>query len=235
MVSLWDMSITIMAIFSAWAMYSSLYGKPNPFRSFTEVVYVGMSSAISVVASVSYIRRTAVTNALQGDIGMIFAIVLGLLLLTRFYPPLRDLSKLTMAITIGTGLGLSLRTTPESGILRRVAALAVPFIIEGDLYKTLLQTTILVSMLTMITFFLYTTEIKGPLKVSYTIGEYCLYMAFGQLFASTLQGRLGLLIGFMQFITSPAWKIPYAIGIPILLLAAIIILDRMNLLEKYSH
>lgn len=53
MVSIWDMSVTLMAIFSAWAMYSSLYGKPNPFRSFTEVVYVGMSSAISVVASLA--------------------------------------------------------------------------------------------------------------------------------------------------------------------------------------
>ena len=44
-----------------------------------------------------------------------------------------------MALTIGTGLALSLRTRPETLIIRRVTALVVPFIKDGDIYGNYLD------------------------------------------------------------------------------------------------
>jgi len=102
------------------------------------------------------------------------------------------------------------------------------------MYKTLANSTITISVVLMLSFFLYSTELKGPLRWSSKLGEYSLYIALGAVFAQTFMGRLGLLVGFMQSITEPAWKLPYTFGFLAIVLAGVLILDRYNLLEKYS-
>jgi hypothetical protein len=38
----------------------------------------------------------------------------------------------------------------------------------------------------------------------------------------------------MQSILDPAWKIPYTLGMLVIIFAGVLILDRYGLLEKYS-
>jgi hypothetical protein len=86
----------------------------------------------------------------------------------------------------------------------------------------------------MLSFFLYTVEQKGVLKWSARLGEYLMYVSFGAIFAQTFMGRLGLFVGYIQSITDPAWKIPYTLGFAVFVLAAIILMDRYGIIEKWA-
>ena len=86
----------------------------------------------------------------------------------------------------------------------------------------------------MLTFFLYSVRIAGPLAYSAKAGEYVLYTALGAVFAQTFMGRLGLLVGYMQSITDSSWKLPYTFGFMIIVIAGILLMDRYGVLEKWS-
>jgi hypothetical protein len=161
-------------------------------------------------------------------------ILLGLLMILRLFPKYSYISRIPIAISLGANLAISLRTTIFTGFISQIQATIVPFWIPGNLYQSILNTTISISVVLMLSFFLYSTELKGPLKYTSKLGEYSLYVALGAVFAQTFMGRLGLLSGYMQSILDPAWKIPYTFGFLVIVFAGVLILDRYGLLEKYS-
>jgi len=216
-------------------MYSSLYGKPNPFRSFTEFVYVGLSTAISIISVGGYIWRVGVQGAMAGDWVMIVAILLGLLVLLRLIPSVSYIARIPLAISIGGTLGISLRAQIFTGFVRHVKASIVPFFVEGDLLQTVINSSSIFFMVMMLTFMLYTTEHKGAIGWMAKIGEAGVYLALGPAFAQTFMGRLGVLVGFVQDLVVPQWKAQATLAIGVLLLATIVIMDRNDLLEKYAR
>lgn len=234
MVELYEYTYTLVAILASWSMYATLYGKPSPFRSWAENSFIGFTMGLNIVVTADYVWRTAVDPLSRGVWFPFLGILLGVLMVLRLFPRYSYISRLPIAISIGTNLGLSLRAQIFTGFINQIRATVVPLYVADDLYQSLVNTTISVSVVLMLTFFLYSTELVGPLRYSARAGEYILYIALGAVFAQTFMGRLGLLVGYMQSITEPAWKIPYTLTFAVIVLGGILILDRYGVLEKYS-
>jgi len=234
MVEFYEFTYTLVAILASWSMYATLYGKPTPFRSWAESSFIGFTMGLNLVVTVNYVWRTGWEPVSRGNLMPAIGIVLGLLMILRLFPKYSYISRIPIAISLGTNLAISLRTTIFTGFINQIQATIVPFWVQGNLYQSLVNTTVSVSVILMLTFFLYSTELKGPLRYTSKAGEYVLYIALGAVFAQTFMGRLGLLSGFMQSILDPSWKIPYSVAAIVIVLAGTLILDRYGLLEKYS-
>jgi hypothetical protein len=234
MVEFYEFSYTLVAILATWSMYAMFYGKPSPFRSWGENSYIGFTMGLNIVVTATYVWTTAVIPISDGRWFPAVGIILGVLMVLRLFPKYSYISRIPIAISIGANLGLSIRTRIFTAFINQIQSTIVPLYVAGDLYQSLVNTTISVSVVLMLSFFLYSTEQTGILRYSAKAGEYALYIALGAVFAQTFMGRLGLFVGYMTSITDPAWKQPYAIGIGIVVLAIIIIMDRYGILEKYS-
>jgi len=233
-IEMFEFTTTIVAIFATWSMLSALYGKANPLRSWAQTSYIGFTLGISLVAIWDFIYKQGIVPVMNGDWLMSLGLIGGVLMLSRLSKKYHAFARIPIAISVGTSLGLSLRSNVVSGFLAQIQAMMAPIIVDGGFMPSFYNLTTFVSSLLILTFFLYTAEVKGPLKVSSKLGEYCLYIGLGAIYAQNYMGRLGLLIGYFQTIMVP-WKVPYTIGIGILVLAIVLILDRKGILEKYAN
>lgn len=230
----YDFVIFVLAIITTWSMYLQLYGKPNPFYSFAQATYMGAAFGLDLVVTLLFLYTAGFIPITQGDWYMGIGFILGFATLTRLSKRYAWVSRIPLAIAVGTGLGLGIRTTIFSGFLAQISSLIAPFGTPSDAVTSFYNVSIVLSTLFMLTFFLYTTERKGVVGVSSKIGEYALYIGLGAYFAQVFMGRAGLLVGYMQNITTPAWKTPYSIGIGVLLLATVMLMDKYGMLEKLS-
>lgn len=230
---MFEFTATVVGIFISFCMYTTLYGKPNPIRSWAEYSYLAAGTGVSVVIGLWYIWNTAIVNIQAGDLILIASLILGVMMLFRVYPKYNYVSRLPIAFSVGVQLALSLRTIIFTNFLRQINATIVK-LWTGVPMEFLYRFTIAVSVITILSFFLYTMEITGPLLYSSKIGEYLMYLGFGAIFAQTFMGRLGLFVGYMENITTPAWKQPYTVVAAIICLIAAIIFDKTGLGEKLS-
>jgi len=233
-VSTYDFTVAIVAIFITWSLYTQFLGKPTPFRSLAENAYIGVGMGMVTVINIWYMWTEGISPILRGEYWMLSAIILSIMMFSRITPKYNYIARVPLTIAVGTSLGLALRTQINSNFILQVKAMIIPLWVDGNLYQTISNLTNVIGGLLLITFFIYTTEQKGPLKHSSQLGEYVLYIGLGTLFAQTFMGRLSMFTGYMQQITDPQWKIPYTIGIALLVFAASIIMDRRGLLEKYG-
>jgi hypothetical protein len=233
MIEMFEFTTAVVGIFISFAMYTTLYGKPNPLRSWAEFSYLACGTAISVVVALWYIYRTAIIPIQAGDLILIAGVILGIMMLFRLHPHYTYVSRVPLAFTVGVQLALSLRTIIFTDFLTAINATIVK-LWTGIPLDFIYRFTIAVSVLTMLTFFLYTTKITGPLHWSASLGEYLMYIGFGSIFAQTFMGRLGLFVGYMGKCTTPPWKIPYTIGSAIICFILAVIFDKTGLGEKLS-
>jgi hypothetical protein len=226
-------STVIFGLFIAFSMYSCLYGKSNPLYAFAEQTFIGIATGMNVVMTAQYVYRTGIGGIQAGDYALIIGIALGVMLLFRLVPRFTHYARLPIALTMGAQLGLTLRTHIFSGFIDQILGTIRP-LFSGDINVLLSNWVIAISVITMLTFFLYTMEIKPPLSYSSLIGEYFMYIGFGVVFAQTFMGRLGLLVGYFQDSFTPDWKVPYTLGLAISVLAIVLILDKMKVSEKWT-
>jgi len=233
MIELFEYTTVVVGIFISLCMYTTLYGKPNPLRSWAEFSYLATGTGISVVVALWYIYDTAILKIQAGDPILIIGLIFGIMMLFRIHPEYSYVSRVPLAFTVGVGLALSLRTIIFTNFLRQISATMVKLVtaVPIDFFY---RFTIAISVITMLSFFLYTTELTGPLHWSARLGEYLMYIGFGGIFAQTFMGRLGLFVGYMGQCTTPEWKIPYTIASAIICFVLAIVFDKTGLGEKLS-
>lgn len=233
MVDIIETSIVAVGAFLAMGMFSTLYGKSNPLYALAEESYIGFATGLTIILNLEYIWKTGVLNIMNGDWILILSLILGVMMIFRVHPKYNYIARLPIAVVLGAQFGLSLRTLIFTGFISQINATIRP-LFSGDAVTLLYNWTIVICVIFMLTFFFYTIEMKGPLQMSATFGEYLLYTAFGAVFAQTFMGRLGLFVGFMQSFTDRPWEKPYLIGSMIIVLGVIVILDRTGLIDKYT-
>lgn len=228
-----ELSIVVVGAFLAMCMFSTLYGKSSPMYALAEESYIGFATGLTIVVNVLFIYRTGILGVQAGDWILVFGLLLGLMVVVRIYPKYSYISRFPIAITLGAGLGIGLRTTIFTGFLNQITG-TITQLFVGNLQTLIYQWTIAICVLFTLPFFLYTVELKGALGSVAKFGEYLLYIGFGASFAQTFMGRLGLFVGFMQYYTVPTWKIPILVLSMVIVLALIIALDKTNLLERLT-
>jgi hypothetical protein len=168
---------TLIAAFLTLCIFSFLY-KDNPFYKFAEHLLVGISVGYFVVTAINttVLPKLILPLFQQGNLFYVIPGVLGFLMFTRFSERLSWLSRISLALVIGAGAGVS-----------------IPAVMQA-------QIMIVLAISTTLIYFFFSKEHKGWFGGTAKVGIWFLMIFFGATFGYTVMSRLSLLIGRMQFL-----------------------------------
>jgi hypothetical protein len=189
-------------------IFSFLY-KDNPVFKVAEHLYVGVSVGYTIVKTydtviVHLIWKPIVDNH---EWMLLIPVCIGLLMLTRYVPKASWLSRYAFAFIVGVGSGLAIPRTISSFILKQVEDTIRPLLTlvpgEGVSFTWSLVSPasgvnaiiILVGVCSVLFYFFFSVEHRGPGKVVARTGVFFLMIAFGAAFGYTVMARMSLLIG----------------------------------------
>lgn len=224
-----NLMITILSTFITFSLFSILTGVDNPFFALAENIYVGGAVGLTIVVSFTWIVNNVfaqISSNPYANWPLVISLVLGLMMLTRIHPKYSYLARIPICIATGVGVAISTRAIIFSGLLYQIRATIVPIFNLSDPLTSFTNLMVVVFVLTTLSFFIYTQEIRGPLRVSNKIGRLVLFAAFGALYAQTFMGRAGLLLGRMETLLIPETNLYISVIIVLLILVTIIVLTK---------
>ena len=188
-----DLGTLIAAILTLF-IFSFLY-KDNPFYKFAEYLLVGISVGYFIVIS---IKTTVVPKLIfpifrEGDLLYLIPGILGFFMFLRFLPKLAWLSRISMALIIGAGAGVSIPAMMQAQIFAQMKA-------SMGSYASINNIIVVLAVITTLSYFFFSREHKGTLGTSAKIGVFFMMLFFGATFGYTVMSRVTLLIGRAQFL-----------------------------------
>lgn len=183
-------------------IYSFLY-KDNPFFKLGEHIFVGVSMGylLTITHYEVMINKLYSPVTQQGKWWLVIPAVLGLLLLSRFLPPISWLSRISFAFILGISSGVAIPRQISSFILQQVQGTLKPLVavgVDGSVVITLATINtllILVGVISVLFYFFFSVEHTGAARRVARIGIYFLMVSFGAAFGYTVMARMSLLIG----------------------------------------
>ncbi|MCS7250190.1 MAG: hypothetical protein N2323_05385 [candidate division WOR-3 bacterium] len=179
------------------AIFSFLY-KDNPFYKLAEHIYVGVSAGFWVIYVWAFdikpmlIDRFLTTTGIEKWILLIPAI-LGVLMLTRWFPKTAWISRIPLSFTIGIGAGLGVTASIQGFLIPQIGATLLPL-------TTINNILLVIGVISTIIYFYFSKEFKGTWKFFSRLGIIFIMIAFGASFGYTVMARISLLIGRIYFL-----------------------------------
>lgn len=186
------------------SLYSFLY-KDNPFYKFAEHLFVGMSAGYWVIYTIMNVLIPNWWNNLvpaEGGMQPIWMIpgVLGLFMLFRLIPKLAGYSRLSLALIVGTGAGLSMTAMLQTNALAQVNGTIIALGQGGGWFDWVSNIIMVTGVVCGLVYFFFSKPHKGAVGGAANIGITLLMVAFGASFGYTVMARISLLIGQTQFL-----------------------------------
>lgn len=217
--------IWLAAIFTL-AIFSFLY-KDNPIYKIAESVVVGVSAGYWMVVGfwdmiVPNLLGKLAPNFVQANFlpgladlqpqwAYLIPAAFGILLLMRLSPKGQWLSLWTLAFIVGTTAAIRMVGYIEGDFLSQINATMVPIyqVVENadgttngysTFWASVRQLTLLVGVLTCLTYFFFSVEHKGAVGKVARVGIWFLMITFGAAFGFTVMGRIALLAARFEFL-----------------------------------
>jgi hypothetical protein len=193
------------SVFFTLAIYSFLY-KENPWYRFAESVYAGVSVGYGVAFDLRYLRdQWGGQWSSSGTMMLLFglAILIGLLWYARFSKQYFFLYRWPLAIIVGTGIGMALRTVIFTQFLQQIRAQAnMPLFVAGNMMQTINNILIAIMVPCVLLYFWFTggTRESAGMQIVEKIARYTMMAGFGSAFGYTVLTRMSLLIGRSQYL-----------------------------------
>jgi len=183
-------------------IFSFLY-RENPFYRFAEHLFVGVSAGYGVAV---YFNNAIWPNLVipvfvQHNYLFIIPGIIGAFFFFRFVPKISYLILIPMAFLLGVGNGMGLAPTIQTDIIRQMQSTVGDATSLGMGGWTLAWGIIsFLGVIATLSYFFFSREQKGALKVSANIGIWFIMIGFGASFGNTVMARISLLIGRVQFL-----------------------------------
>ena len=204
----------VETIIGAWVatgltlwIFTFLY-QDNPLFKLAEHLYVGISVGYTIVKAYDTVLVRLLYKPMieEGDWTLLIPLGIGLLMLARYVPRIAWLSRIAFAFIVGVGAGLAVPRVISSYILKQIEDTTRPLVaLAGDgvtfTWNLLnpasgLNTIILLIGVTSVLFyFFFSIEHRGPVRVAARTGILFLMISFGAAFGYTVMARMSLLIG----------------------------------------
>jgi len=215
-------------------LFSFLY-KDNPFFKATEHLYLGagMGWVFQTVLFQTWIPKVWEPLTKQGDWTVLIPTVLGLTLVTQFFPRISWLSRYGFTFIMGYGSGLVIPLTISTDLLKQIGGTMAPFMVSevtrGNILSLVNGAIIAVGFICVLFYFFFSVEHKGAVKKASNIGIYFLMLYFGAAFGNTVMGRFSLLYGrFDDLYKYSAPKYFYATHIILAVMVLYFIVDHFR-------
>jgi len=176
------------------AAYTFLVLQDNPAFNLTEHLVVGSAAGYAIVIAVGNLKSLAFQPLLKGQMALLAPVVIGLLLYTKYFPPVAWLNRIPVALLVGLASGVALRGALESQVLGQLRATIIP-------PNSLSNIVLIVGVVSILWYFFLTFQRGGRLGAGVAqIGRWVMMGAFGAGFAAAVMGRFSILIGHFQFL-----------------------------------
>lgn len=198
MIDIVSIGLAIAFILTLLCYTFPLY-KDNILYQFCEYTLIGLSIGHTSVTAINRIRDMNVRPLLEGNYTLIILTILGLMLFARFSREYHWVYTWPMAIMIGGGTGIAMRSYIHAQFLNQIKATMISFGGKG-IMDTFNDVLIVIFTICAISFFLFTYEQKSYLGATSKIGRYVLMATFGAVFANVSMTRLSAIAGRILFI-----------------------------------
>lgn len=196
---------TLVAGILTLAILSFLYGD-NPVYKFAESLLIGVS--------IGYFAVITWTNTLMdllfeplgaGNWSLLLPLFIGSLMFARFHKRTVSLSRIPIALMIGSGAGIAIPAMLQARTLAQLSSTVSPLWTSAGLNIDAI--IILLGVLCTLSYFYFSREHTGALGVSAKAGIYFLMVFFGATFGFTVMSRMSTFIGRMEFLLADFLKV----------------------------
>lgn len=205
----WDHFGIVIAAGLTLTMYSFLY-KDNPAFKIGENLYVGVALGYTIIITWYNALKPDIydpllvpvfTRVTTPEYLVIVPMILGIFMLMRISARLSWLSRYSFAFVVGLGAGITIPNYIHTFILKQLEPSMRPLFYGGEtVYGSINGILVLIGVVTVLLYFFFSIEHKGPVGVASRIGIYFLMVSFGASFGYTVMGRVSLLVGRMIFL-----------------------------------
>ena len=189
------------AVFVSFGCLSYLY-RENPLFRAVEHLYVALSVGYGVSVDLWYFQNylyNPVVYRGRWDFVIPWALI-GLCYYFFFSRKYFWLYRIPIAIGIGYGTGAMLRGTVRANFVAQINAAIRDPLFAADLFTTFNRFVLFIGTFVSIFFFIFTVEMRGPLKSANRAARLFILGALGASFANTVMGRESLLIQRFQLL-----------------------------------
>jgi hypothetical protein len=176
-------------------MLFSYLWKENPVYRLAEHVMVGLAAAHGMVMNWDNYLKPTITDTIpkQGQYHLIVPAVLGLLIYTRYSKHHQWVARIPMSFWVGYGVGYTLAFVPRTFLLQVIDSFIALDSFDNVLFFICLAATIV--------YFMFTIKKEGTtIGFVSTVGRYAIMIGLGASFGNTVQGRISLFLGRLQFL-----------------------------------
>jgi hypothetical protein len=225
----WPRTIGLwLAAFFTLAIFSFLYAD-NPFYKIAESLVVGVSAAYWGVIGFwdtlvpkmfgaltpglvkSLVQPSLVAPEKLQQISMVFALILGVMMLWRLLPRGGWISAWPLAFIVGVTAGLKIVSHVESDLMAQAAATMKPLIVSvtdasgatnmwDSWWASVANVLLVVGVICCLAYFFFSVEHKGVVGGAARVGIWYLMITFGASFGFTVMGRIALLAARVEFL-----------------------------------
>ena len=201
-----DIGIIIAGLLTL-AIFSFLY-RDNPVYKMAESLLIGVSIGYFLVITWDNTLRANLFDPLfiGGEIDLLIPFGLGLLMFGRFSSKTSALSRVSIAVLIGSGAGVAIPAMLGARTLAQMSATVQPLLTESG-WLNISGLVVLVGVLCTLAYFYFSREHQGALGRVAKAGTWFLMIFFGTTFGYTVMSRMSTLIGRVEFLLSDFLKL----------------------------
>ncbi len=191
---------TIVAGVLTLAVFSFLY-RDNPIYKLAESLLIGVSIGYFLVITWDNTLMTRLFKPLleDGRWVLIGPFGLGLMMFGRFHSRTATLSRIPIAVLIGSGAGVAIPAMLGARTLAQMSATVQPLLTESG-WPDLSAIVVLGGVLCTLAYFYFSRERRGTLGQAARVGTWFLMIFFGTTFGYTVMSRMSTLIGRVEFL-----------------------------------
>lgn len=201
-----DISTFIAGILTL-AILTFLY-KDNPVYKMAESLLVGVSIGYVLVITWSNTLMAMLFEPLfsGNDYWLIIPFVLGLFMLGRFHSKTSELSRIPIAVMIGSGAGVAIPAMLYARTLKQMSNTVIPLVDSAGM-PNISGIVVIIGVLSTLSYFYFSREHKGYFGKAAKLGTYFLMIFFGTTFGYTVMSRMSTFIGRMEFLLTDFLKL----------------------------
>ncbi|MFZ5980855.1 MAG: hypothetical protein ACOYVF_09520 [Candidatus Zixiibacteriota bacterium] len=198
---------TLIAGMLTLAVLTFLY-RDNPIYKLAESLLIGVSIGYFIVVTWTNTLMDLMFVPLfsKGEYLLVIPLVLGLMMFGRFSRKTTVLSRIPIAVLIGSGAGVAIPAMLDARTLQQISATVAPLLNESG-WPNFSEIVVIIGVLTTLIYFFFSREHRGTWGRAATVGTYFLMIFFGTTFAYTVMSRMSTFIGRVEFLLSDFLKL----------------------------
>lgn len=199
-----DLRIVLAAVCTL-ALYTILY-RENPIFRFFEHLFIGVGAGYTAQYLVATILEPEWRKPLFVDHQWwrLPMLLVGLMFYFIYFRRTAWIARLALLGLLALNAGTTFKGFVTEQFPQVAASFKSPVVLNAashpDLYRSISNTVFIVSLLSVMSYFFFSVEHKGPLARSARLGRWIAMLAFGAIFATTIMARVSLFIGRASFL-----------------------------------